>query len=144
MQERIFVALQTITEPAEIRIDPDSTLRDLAELWDEVVDIRCTIEADAREAMSHDSASASALVELIREACNNAIRHGSAKHIDIQVSLLETTQAITLEIDNDGKPLDPNSFRGLGSQIFDERCISWSLKQVGPLVHLEAHIPFTE
>ena len=144
MQKRIFAALQTLTKPHKRRIDFDATLRDLCELWDEVVDIRCTIQAEARDAISHDPATASALVELIREGCNNAIRHGSAQNIHIQVSLLETTQAITLEIDNDGKPLDPNSFRGLGSQIFDERCISWSLKQVGPLVHLEAHIPFTE
>lgn len=141
MQERIFVALQTLAAPAEIRIDLDATLRDLAELWDEVVDIQCTIEADARETMSQDPASASALVELIREGYNNAIRHGSAKHIDIQVSLTESSRAIALEITNDGNPLAPNTRRGLGSQIFDERCLSWSRKQGGARVVLNANIP---
>lgn len=144
MQERVFAALQTLTEPQEIRIDFDATLRDLAELWDEVVEIQCNVEADAREAMTHDPAIASALVELIREGCNNAIRHGSAKHINIRVSLTETDRAIALEIVNDGNPLAPNLRRGLGSQIFDERCLSWSREQIGALVRLEARIPLNE
>lgn len=141
MQERVFAALQTLTEPQEIRIDFDTTLRDLAELWDEVVDIQCTIEADAREALSDDPACASALVELIREGCNNAIRHGSAKHINIRVSLTETDRAIALEIVNDGNPLAPYLRRGLGSQIFDERCLSWSRTQEGDRVLIRATIP---
>lgn len=144
MQARIFAALQTLTEPQEIRIDFDATLRDLAELWDEVVDIQCTIHVDAREAMLHDPACASALVELIREGCNNAIRHGSATHIDIRVSLAAHAREIALEVANDGNPLAPNSRRGLGSQIFDERCLSWSREQNGALVRLEARIPLNQ
>lgn len=144
MQERIFTALQTLTEPQELHIDFDTTLRDLVELWDEVVEIQCTIEADAREAMSHDPASASALVELIREGCNNAIRHGSAQHIDIRVSLAAHAREIALEVANDGNPLAPNSRRGLGSQVFDERCLSWSREQNGALVRLEARIPLNQ
>lgn len=141
MQKRIFSALQTLTKPQEIRSDFDATLRDLSELWDEVVDIRCTIQAEARNAISQDPATASALVELIREGCNNAIRHGSAKHIDIRVSLTESCRAIALEINNDGNPLASNHRQGLGSQIFDERCLSWSRTQEGGQVVLRANIP---
>ena len=143
MQQRIFASLQTLSAPPEVRVNLDATIRDLAELWDEVVEIQFTLDTDARRALDGDPATTSALVELIREGCNNAIRHGEAQHIMIGVALAEADHAIDLEIANDGSPLAGDSRRGLGSQIFDERCLRWSRVQVGNFVHVEASLPLS-
>jgi two-component sensor histidine kinase len=87
------------------------------------------------------NSAAYALAELVRETCSNATRHGSATVISITVRVNSRQRVIDLTIDNDGKPLAKDAAPGIGSQLFDEQTLSWTRKQVGPLVRVKAQLP---
>ncbi len=88
-----------------------------------------------------DSSPSHALVELVREACANATRHGEATSIEISVTLGDQDRAIELAFGNDGLPLPAHPKLGIGSQLFDEQTLSWSRTQEGDTVRVTARLP---
>lgn len=143
LQQRIFSSLQDVIQPEQVKIDLDAAVRDLSELWAVVAEIRWEIDPDIGQALSADRATTSALIELIREGCTNAIRHADARNISILVSPSDLPAAIDLTMTNDGKPFASKRTKGLGSRIFDERCLRWSCGQEGRNIVLRASLPIT-
>ena len=143
LNQRIKVLLSSLNETTHIRINFEQALNELTELWDEVALINIDTSSQTLQEIQKDPYCESALLELIREGCNNAIRHGEAKNIDVSIGVSPHKDQIFLIMTNDGKPLQPHHKSGLGSQIFDECCLSWKREQVGPLVRVEASIPLS-
>jgi signal transduction histidine kinase len=80
--------------------------------------VKCRFEAVG--AARVDTASASHLYRIAQEAINNAIRHGKAKHIAIELRALEDD--ISLTIRDDGNGFDPASeSTGLGLRLMRYR-----------------------
>jgi two-component sensor histidine kinase len=61
----------------------------------------------------------------VREAVSNASRHGGANWVEIQINL-EDTRVSVKAVDN-GSSSNTGKTQGLGSQLFDDVCSSWSL-----------------
>ena len=140
-QHRVQQALLLIDQPVESRLNLRRALEELVELWDEVVRITVAMDDRTTERVEQDSFASTTLIELILEACGNAIRHGQAKNIRVSVSVVKADDSIQLTVENDGKPLTAEPTSGLGSQFFDEMCLEWSRVQSGEVVLLEALIP---
>lgn len=143
LTERVAAALDMIGNPVQEGTQLDRSLKDLVELWDEVVDIRIEMSPSAIARIHTDPVASSAFIELLREALGNAIRHGEAKLILVSARVLETASTIELTVTNDGRPLALALHNGLGTQMFDDMCLSWSRDQVGPHVRVEARIPLS-
>ena len=141
LQASIAASIQLLNEPLEASIDLDTAISDFVELWDGVVKISLDFPVETRSRLLQEPVATSALVELIREGCGNAMRHGEATHIYVHVSIDDSDKTCRLIVKNDGKPLPSSPRTGLGSQIFDDLCLSWLRTQAGELVKLEALIP---
>lgn len=141
LRSEIENALELLNNADESAPNLDIAFHNLVELWDELVEITIDLSDNARTLLESDPATSSGLIELVREACANAMKHGDAKHIQVAIRPGLVHDTIDLVVENDGTPLGSEGRAGLGSQIFTERCLSWSRMQVGSLVRLEAQIP---
>lgn len=143
IQQRIEEALQQLEEPTVNSANLQKSLDDLVELWDEVVRIEIEIDDSEKQRIQSDPYAANILIELIREACGNAIRHGQANIIRVSTHIPDSGDSVHLYVENDGRPLCDSAKPGLGSQIFDEMCLDWSRTQHDSIVRLDARIPLT-
>lgn len=139
---------------AELRRSIDASLRDLAsapkqnvvalladlqELWDGAVEIRGDLTPDALDALERHHASAITVVEIVREACSNAIRHGNAEHIEVKID--PQPSSLQVIVQNTKKPIDAAAARGVGSTILNELCLDWSIVSTDGQTTLSARVP---
>jgi signal transduction histidine kinase len=115
----------------------EDLLEQICELWDSTCEINYQLSDSAAAVLEDSSATAYCTLEVIREAVNNAIKHGQPKQIDISIAAKE--ELIELRIENDGSAVQRSNF-GLGSQIFAELTLDYALKGAGPIV-FEAKLP---
>ena len=118
----------------------EELVEQICELWDSTCSINYRLSDSAQGVLAENSATAYCTLEVMREAINNAIKHGSPKNIDIAIDA--AGELITLRIQNDGSSVQRNSF-GLGSQIFEELTLDYSLRSGSPIV-FEAKIPISQ
>lgn len=80
------------------------------------------------------------VLEIVREAVMNAIKHGDARHIRVSISR-EGLNALVVAT-NDGHE---SSFvrPGLGQRLLDELCLTWDLSQTPTQTTLTASVPLT-
>lgn len=106
------------------------TLRSLSEIagmWGKKRAVTSLVSDDAAAALAADPDADEALAELIREAVNNAVRHGQARNISVSIAHadIDGLRALEMEVSNDGAPWSANAGTGLGTSTFDELCIDW-------------------
>lgn len=141
IQLHLAQALEKLGSPTAVPPALQEAVAELREVWDEVVDICSSIDPTALALLEADSVGRSALIELIREGCSNAIRHGNARRISIDIAPLPSGQEVTLTIENDGQPPPPKAVRGMGSEMFDEMSIRWSRSHEDGRVIVQAVVP---
>jgi signal transduction histidine kinase len=118
-------------------------LDEIAETWNGL----CTIEFDLPDevecSLREDSVCVETVLEIAREACSNAIRHGSAELIQIRFEF-EGADLIKIVVRNDGSKLDLSSNRGVGSAYLDDCTFSHELTMTEDGTVLTATVPFRE
>ena len=103
----------------------ETQLESIAEAWGESLDIEFSAPDLLLEQLAEDPVGTRVLIEVIREAITNAVKHGAATKIAIALTQPET--GALLRIKNDGLPPNPAT-KGLGTEMFDEVSSSWSLE----------------
>jgi len=97
-----------------------AALQELAATAEHVFRIRCTAAVD--EAVQiHDQAVATHLFRLAQEALNNAVRHGKAKHVTLELTQAGEYLALTIQDDGVGLPKTGPPKPGLGLKIMQYR-----------------------
>ena len=118
----------------------DEILKQIIEVWDGVVEIKSpAISVDLSSALAKNQAASACLAEVIREAVSNAVKHGAAKRIELEVEKT-AKNLISVVVSNDGKQLSKGADTGYGSSILDEVALNWSLESAGELTLLRAQI----
>ena len=74
--------------------------------------------------LTKDLDAAHCVNEFVKECTNNAIKHGKATEIDVQVTPLSDTR-IEVRVANNGQHL-PENQAGLGTRILDEITTEWN------------------
>lgn len=144
LRQRIAKSLEVLESPNRLVSDVEKVLDELKELWSDAVEITVTLDQkDLLILRSHPWTSNMAS-ELAREACSNAIRHGNATQIFIQIKTSLESQSVVVKVENKGEPIPENPRIGLGSQLFDEVSLDWSRKQIRGGVIFEARLPLLE
>jgi signal transduction histidine kinase len=82
--------------------------------------VRCVFECD-KPVLIHDDAAATHLYRITQEAVRNAIRHGKAKRIGINLSESNGLVKLSIEDDGVGLPEDAAPTAGLGVRIMAHR-----------------------
>ena len=120
-----------------------AAMSEVRELWEGVCRIDVSVSDADTHAIQLDPAATVALIELAREACSNAIRHGDATRCAIEVRVNSGESVIQLEVFNDGLPPQAEAHRGQGSQLFDELSVRWARTAVPGGTRVSAAIPLS-
>jgi len=115
--------------PVDLKADGlTAALRELAARTEETFHVPCVFRS-SKPVLMHDSAVATHLYRIAQEALNNAVRHGRAKHIAIDLSL--RGEELLLSVADDGvgirsdggagMPSDGGAVEGMGLRIMDYR-----------------------
>jgi len=115
----------------------NSLLEELKELWDGTAAINWSITSGAKITLDQDLGLARCVFEVIRESVTNAVKHGSASALSIEISL--KSNFLLLRIANNGVITDSGDV-SFGSELMNQLCLSSNLKQEGQLVVLEAEL----
>lgn len=119
----------------------EDSLADLSEFWDGVANIRWNLSASARTTLDNHPVTSATAIELIREACSNAVRHGRAKQIRVQVSVSKDKTELSLKVTNSGALVKLTTQPGLGTRLLNELALSWSLTSQNGSTILEVKTP---
>lgn len=116
-------ALLHTTGPA----DPDfaSFANELTTLWQGVCEITFDDPESLIARVSADPSATAALIEVVREAVGNAIRHGNATAVDVTV-IDRGVDLVGLVISDNGTGMATGAAPGIGSDLFTSLAYEWS------------------
>ena len=139
LRDRLAKLLNDTKGVADVR----PVLAEIAETWQGLCQIEIELACEDEDLLKRDSVCVETVLEIAREACSNAIRHGAAEHIKLSVNF-ESTELVKITVTNDGSKADTNSRRGVGSAYLDDCTYSHSLTQSGVGTVLVATIPYRQ
>lgn len=118
----------------------EDLVEQMCELWEGSCDINYRLTEEASSALADNSGAAYCTLEVVREAVNNAIRHGKAKSIEVVIRMQD--ELLALKVVNDGSHLLSKE-QGFGSQLYQELTLSHKLS-FGKKTRFEALIPLSQ
>jgi two-component sensor histidine kinase len=125
-QRSIAEAMSLLDRTTTVTADPMAVVEKLQELWGDVIEISLSVSEPTLQALSEAEDTTYAVSEVVREACQNAIKHGKATSIDVSLNLSLLTQTVDIVVENTGTPATEGNSPGLGSQLFDDLSLTWS------------------
>jgi len=138
----ILDALQELPTAAAERIpDLELDFQRIQGTWEGLCDIDITMPDHVLANIAADPACSSAVTDIVTESCANAIRHGHATSIAVSITQPDSQRLVTLEIDNDGTPLDPSSRAGLGTSLINDVALEWRLETSSQITRMSAILP---
>ncbi len=137
-------AITALSSTPQFNLKLSGALKDLVDTWQGVCDIEIEIETALKRQISKDSKLSMCINEILKEAVSNAVRHGNARSLSVQIAELEKG-LLVIEVANDGRPPVFDRRHGLGSSMLDELTLKWQLAYVEnrDQTVLLAHLPFS-
>ncbi len=139
----------TILDTADTSLDRASVteqLDEMSEQWAGICDLTFTLEPGVAELVNSNPVAKAAVVEVIREAVNNAVKHGDADEADAAVALAnpgELRVTIRNAVYSDSAAEQSSHPRGYGSQVLDQITDGWKLEFADGDAILTATIRFS-
>lgn len=115
----------------------DAVVRDRLRLWEGAVQCSWSVEPEAAEVI--DGALAKAIGDIVGEAVTNAVRHGQADEVVVDVRLDDTT--VVARVRDNG--MGPVGVRrpGAGLGLLARLGLPWTLERVGPWTEFAVRVP---
>jgi hypothetical protein len=113
-------------------------VKETQETWSGVLNIEVAIDKSAKTILEN-STTARCASEIIKELAGNAYRHGKAKQLFVSLGKNKDGD-LWLKASNDGSPLG-GAVNGLGSDLFTDLTMNWSMSEDGQGVNFEATMP---
>lgn len=135
--QRAEDALQTIPSG---EIDFALSIQELKEAWQGVCALKVSVDMRAERALKLNHGTAYCVHEIVKEAVGNAVRHGSATAVQVEIGRTED-DVIDVKIQNNGTAPRKSRKRGIGSRMMDDITLEWSLSRTGKLTTLKARLP---
>jgi hypothetical protein len=135
-------AMSALENPVINRLDLRNVINNLIATWRGVCDVQIGVEPETRKIIKHNQNAITCINEVLKECVSNAVRHGFADSINIQV-VSESSDLLRVVAINNGQAPQNLPRKGMGSGIFDELTADWRL-QTDPtsgLVVFEAKLP---
>lgn len=103
-------------------------LNQIKDVWQGAVDITLPeLKNETIKALEGNLVAEACVAEVIRESVSNAVKHGNAKHIRVDLNMVTDNLAL-VRVQNDGEPVSAEAKAGYGSSILDEVAYKWSLE----------------
>jgi len=100
--------------------------QEISKIWAGTVETKWQVEPQALEALRKNLATSECLAEVLREAVSNASKHGQATTVEITVNIEDSV--ISIQAKDNGKSDNTGKTQGLGTELLDDVCSSWSLE----------------
>ena len=113
-------------------------VKETQETWSGVLSMELVIDKSAK-VLLENSTTARCASEIIKELAGNAYRHGKAKHLFVSLGK-NADGDLWLKASNDGAPLTAE-VNGLGSALFTDLTMTWSISEDAQGVNFEAVLP---
>lgn len=135
-------AISALKDPVPEKVDFSQSIEALKETWVGISEIKVSIDAKASDLLTQKLDTALVANEVLKEAVSNAVKHGQARLIRIEISQTEDSDLLMV-VSNNGKKPRRASESGIGSKIFDSVCLSYELRvnSETDLVDFRAVIP---
>jgi signal transduction histidine kinase len=112
---------------------PDA-LRELAANAETIFNIQCTFDQQSATIPAIEAASSMHLYRIAQEAITNAVRHGAAKHVNIE--LCGTSDALVVRIVDDGAGI-PNPTAGTDGDGMGLRIMRYRARMIGATIDMK-------
>lgn len=112
-------------------------LDSIFDLWRDSVEFDLQLDDLAVNWLLNDTDSAECVIEVVREAVNNAMRHAQAKNISVSI-VPQRHGLVLVTVINDGLPLKSAVTAGYGSSMMNDITHRWSLESLGDRTALTA------
>ena len=99
--------------------------QEISKIWAGTIETKWQVSPDALEALRKNPATSECLAEVLREAVSNASKHGKATKVEIAVNIEDSV--LVLESKDNGSSSNTGITQGLGTELLDDVCSSWSL-----------------
>lgn len=123
VQEGIALSRKMARGLHPIEIGPDGlmqALEELAAISSDLFRMNCRFECDSPVLM-RDTAKAGHLYRISQEAISNAVKHGKAKNVVVQLDTLDEGMVLRVKDDGAGLPEVRNHSEGMGLRIMAHR-----------------------
>jgi hypothetical protein len=130
------MVLDTIDDDPSVTIDALGGIEDMVSFWAGMCEISLTVQPDLLSRV--DSETAESVLVITSEMITNAIRHGTATSMSIEI-VRDSPDTIRITTANNGRGLDEGHRPGLGMSLFDELSAEWQIIEGEP-VTVVAHI----
>ena len=100
--------------------------QEISKIWAGTVETKWQVSSTALEALRKNPATSECLAEVLREAVSNASKHGKASQVEIAVNIEDS--ALVLQATDNGSSSNTGKTQGLGTELLDDVCSSWSLE----------------
>lgn len=121
--DRAKVAL---SKTPEIDVNLTQALPNLAATWSGICQVKFSLTGRATRALERDADARMCVNEICKEAVSNAVRHGEASEALVEIDRT-ADELLEIKISNNGRLLDQKQNPGVGSAMFDELTLRWSL-----------------
>jgi signal transduction histidine kinase len=105
-------------------------LDSIVDLWRDSVTFEMELDGLAVSWLEKDHDGAECVIEVVREAVNNAMRHAKAKNISIRIAP-QNSGLVLVSVVNDGTPMKGKPKPGYGSKMLNDITHKWSLEPMG-------------
>jgi hypothetical protein len=141
--EPVWQALQSATHAVNEPPPWSEGIGRLHALWDGLVQLHVDVTDDALSRLDHLGSCRAATIEVLTEALSNAVRHGGAHEVTVDISIGDA-HTLLVRIRDDGRPVDDAGPSGLGQALFDEVSVQWGRARADDMNELTIELPALE
>ena len=137
-------AADALSKTPETEVNLEEALGNLVTTWSGICEIKFELSERAMRSLKRDANARMCVNEICKEAVSNAVRHGEAKKIKISIDRSQD-ELLTIDVADDGRGFWGSTKPGVGSRMFDDLTIDWSLsnnRSIGRTL-LQARLPLS-
>ncbi|MEY2693659.1 MAG: hypothetical protein RL142_7 [Actinomycetota bacterium] len=127
LQRTIDTAVAELGKPSNLDIGGIRVVcEELIEVWRGVCEIRIELPDEVVSRLAQSPDTAQAALEVLRESCSNAVKHGSSNVVTIRTVI--ENDFLILEIESNGLAWQSSEPKGLGLRMFSEVSVHWGVR----------------
>ena len=119
-------AANALSQTPDIDVDLNVALQNISSTWDGICKVAINLTDRATRALARNPEARICVNEICKEAVSNAVRHGEANVVDIEIDRT-SDEVLFITASNDGRSVEVDASPGVGSRMLDDLTIDWSL-----------------
>jgi nitrate/nitrite-specific signal transduction histidine kinase len=139
IRDTIADALEALESKSPTQPRLEDALTDITRVWERSCKVEVELDSVADLLLQEDIDSAFCVIEIVREAVSNAVRHGRATRISARIALTQD-QLIQVTVENNGVACPELQDIGLGSAMLDQITHQWTRENLPNGVRLSAFV----